>query len=178
MILTLGHSRRPIAEFLAILSRHRIAVVADVRRKPYSRREPQFNRESLAAALAGAGIGYVHFESLGGLRELRKDSPHVALPAALRGFADYMETPEFRAALEALIARSAEKPTAICCAEASPARCHRRLISDALLARGVPVEHLIDLDQREPHRLSPGLELRGDRLHYAGRQSPLDLGGA
>src|SRR5262245_32519609 len=168
MILTVGHSRHPTPRFLEMLKRHRVQAVADVRRKPYSRREPQYNRETLAAALAGAGMRYSHWETLGGLRDPRTDSPHVGVLIGVRGFADYMETAEFRTALEHLIAHAMEQTTAILCAEASPSHCHRSLIADALLARGVQVEHILDEERREPHRLTTGATVEGDRIVYRG----------
>lgn len=142
----------------------------DVRRYPGSRRHPQFSRDALAASLAGAGIGYVHEPDLGGRRAARPDSPHSAWRVeAFRGFADHMETPDFGAALERLMRRAAETPTAILCAEAVPWRCHRRLISDALVARGVDVLHILGPGRAEPHELDAKARiLPGGRLLYGG----------
>src|SRR6185295_8246212 len=131
-VFTIGHSTRAIEELLELLAEHGVRVLVDVRRYPASRRHPQFSREALAASLARAGIEYVHEPDLGGRRAARPDSQHTAWRVeAFRGYADHMETPEFKAALERLQRRAAETPTAILCAEAVPWRCHRRLISDA-----------------------------------------------
>lgn len=145
-------------------------MLVDVRRYPASRRHPQFGRETLAASLAGAGIGYVHEPDLGGRRAARPDSQHTAWRVeAFRGYADHMETPEFAAALARLMRRAAETPTVILCAEAVPWRCHRRLISDALVARGAEVLHILSPGHAEPHELDPNARvLPGGGLLYAG----------
>jgi uncharacterized protein (DUF488 family) len=153
-----------------LLTEHGVKVLVDVRRFPASRRHPQFAREALAASLARAGIEYIHEPDLGGRRAARPDSQHTAWRVeAFRGYADYMESPEFAAALERLIERAAGTPTAILCAEAVPWRCHRRLISDALVARGVEVLHILGPGQAKPHELDPNARiLAGGRLLYAG----------
>ena len=153
-----------------MLTEHGIQVLVDVRRFPASRRHPQFAREALAASLAGAGIEYIHEPDLGGRRAARPDSQHTAWRVeAFRGYADYMESPEFTAALKRLIEHAAGTPTAILCAEAVPWRCHRRLISDALVARGVEVLHILGPGQAKPHELDPNARiLSGGRLLYAG----------
>ena len=152
------------------MSEHGIRVLVDVRRYPASRRHPQFGREALAASLAGAGIEYVHEPDLGGRRAARPDSQHTAWRVeAFRGYADHMETPEFAAALDRLMGRAAETPTTILCAEAVPWRCHRRLISDALVARGVEVLHILGPGHAGAHELDPNAHvLPGGRLLYAG----------
>jgi len=175
MILTIGHSRHPLKTLLYMLDRHGIQAVVDVRRKPYSRRHPQYDREGLAAALSQAGIDYFHQEALGGLREPRPDSPHVGLPAPIRGFADHMETPAFHTALGGLIQRSRAQRVAILCAEASPGDCHRSLISDALVTRGEEVEHILDADRREAHHLTSAAQVVHGALLYLGWQARLDL---
>ncbi|HKV09533.1 MAG TPA: DUF488 domain-containing protein [Thermoanaerobaculia bacterium] len=169
-IFTLGHSTLPIDDFLARLTKHGVQTLVDVRRYPGSRRHPQFSRDALAASLAGAGIAYVHEPDLGGRRAARPDSPHTAWRVeAFRGYADHMETPEFQAALDRLIARGAEETVAILCAEAVPWKCHRRLTSDALVARGVPVLHILGPDRTDPHELDPNARiLPGGQLLYAG----------
>lgn len=145
-------------------------MLVDVRRYPGSRRHPQFSRDALAASLASAGIEYVHEPDLGGRRAARPGSPHTAWRVeAFRGYADHMETPEFGAALARLMERAARETAAILCAEAVPWRCHRRLISDALLARGVPVLHIMGRGRADPHELDPNARvLPGGRLLYAG----------
>jgi uncharacterized protein (DUF488 family) len=152
-----------------LLAEHGIRVLVDVRRYPASRRHPQFSREALAASLARAGVEYVHEPDLGGRRAARPDSQHTAWRVeAFRGYADHMESPEFAAALERLTRRAAGTPTAILCAEAVPWRCHRRLISDALVSRGVEVLHILGPGRAEPHELDPNARvLPGGGLLYA-----------
>lgn len=173
-VFTIGHSTRPIADLLALLAEHGVRTLVDVRRFPGSRRHPQYSRDALAASLAEAGIQYVHEPGLGGRRAARPDSPHTAWRVeAFRGYADYMETPEFQAALERLIRRAEGETVAILCAEAVPWRCHRRLISDALVARGVQVMHILSPGRADPHELDPNARLLpGGRLLYAGPESP------
>jgi uncharacterized protein (DUF488 family) len=169
-VFTAGHSTRPIEDLLALLAEHGVRTLVDVRRFPGSRRHPQYSRDALAASLAAAGIQYVHEPNLGGRRAARPDSPHTAWRVeAFRGYADYMETPEFQAALERLIRRAETETVAILCAEAVPWRCHRRLISDALVARGVQVMHILSPGRAEPHELDANARvLPGGRLLYAG----------
>lgn len=169
-VFTLGHSTRPISEFLDLLREHGVRVLVDVRRFPMSRRHPQFSRDSLAASLEEAGIQYVHEPDLGGRRAARPGSPHTAWRVeAFRGYADHMETPEFGAALERLMDRAGRETVAILCAEAVPWRCHRRLISDALVARDVEVRHILGPGRADPHELDPNARvLSGGRLLYAG----------
>ncbi|MBP7149201.1 MAG: DUF488 domain-containing protein [Acidobacteria bacterium] len=167
LLLTIGHSTRPIAEFLDLLRAHGVRRLADVRTVPGSRRNPQFGREALATALAAAGIDYVHLRELGGLRRPRPGSPNGGWQNdSFRGYADYMQTPEFDAALANLLTLSREAPTAVMCAEAVPWRCHRSLIADALLVRGVPVEHILGPGRRQPHRLTTFARVDGTHLTY------------
>ncbi|HEX3551642.1 MAG TPA: DUF488 domain-containing protein [Thermoanaerobaculia bacterium] len=169
-VYTAGHSTRSIEELIALLAGHGVTTLVDVRRYPASRRHPQFSRDALAASLAGAGIQYVHEPDLGGRRPARPGSPHTAWRVeAFRGYADYMETPQFQAALDRLVQRSREETVAILCAEAVPWRCHRRLISDALVARGIDVLHILGRGRADPHELDPNARiLPGGRLLYAG----------
>jgi uncharacterized protein (DUF488 family) len=156
-VYTIGHSTRTIEEFVALLREHGIELLVDVRRFPGSRRHPQFGSAALAASLNEVGIGYRHAEPLGGRRrsEGGAASPNTAWRNdAFRAYADYMATPPFRAALDLLIQLSRERTTVIMCAEAVPWRCHRRLITDALLARGVPVADIIGPGEATPARLS------------------------
>src|SRR5438128_10614089 len=137
MIYTIGHSTREPGEFLSLLAAHQVTQVVDVRRYPASRRHPQFARDALAMALGETGIRYHHEPDLGGRRAARPDSANTAWRSpGLRGYADYMETPAFEAALARLRDLAAAGPTASLCAEAVPWRCHRQLIGDALVARG------------------------------------------
>ena len=166
-VLTVGHSTRPLDEFIALLQAHGVTMLADVRTVPRSRHNPQFNLDTLPAQLAAAGIGYRHLASLGGLRRARPDSPNTGWRnASFRGFADYMQTPEFAAGLEELTSLAQEERVAIMCAEAVPWRCHRSLIADALFAAGVPVEHIIDREHSQPHRLTPFARVEGKQVSY------------
>ena len=164
-LYTIGHSTRTIEQFVALLREHGIELLVDVRRFPGSRRHPHFGSAALAVSLAGAGIAYAHAEALGGRRdsEAGAASPNTAWRnAAFRAYADYMATPAFRAALDRLIDESEDRVTAIMCAEAVPWRCHRRLITDALLARGVPVADITGPGAATPARLSEHALVRPD----------------
>lgn len=164
MIHTVGHSTRAIADFLALLRDAEVRVLVDVRRYPVSRRHPQFSREALRAGLLSAGIAYRHEADLGGHREPRPDSPNTAWRNdALRGYADHMASPAFQSALDRLAAL--EHPV-VMCAEANPADCHRQLLADALVVRGVPVRHLLAPGRVEPHALHPRAVARGGTLVY------------
>jgi uncharacterized protein (DUF488 family) len=168
-LLTVGHSNRSLAEFLAILAAHHVEEIADVRRFPRSRRHPHFAIDALAPALAGAGIAYRHWPELGGFRKAAKDSPNVGLEnASFRGYADHMATAAFQDALDRLLAAARERVVAVMCAEAFVMQCHRRLIADAALARGVPVEHVAGAGPRAAHRPTPGARLEEGRLVYRG----------
>jgi uncharacterized protein (DUF488 family) len=165
MIYTIGHSTRAGSEFLDLLQAWGVREVWDVRRYAASRRHPQFAQDALARALAEAGIAYHHEPDLGGRRAARRDSRNTAWRSpAFRGYADYMETARFQAALARLIERARAQPTAIVCAEAVPWRCHRQLIADALVARGEAVGHILETARLEPHRLSAHAQLRGGTL--------------
>lgn len=166
-VFTIGHSTRPLAELVALLQQYGVTLLVDVRTVPRSRRNPQFNREALPAPLHEAGIGYRHMAELGGLRRAQKDSPNLGWRnESFRGFADYMQTPEFAAALETLIDLAAQERVAIMCAEAVPWRCHRSLIGDALLARGLAVIDIISASSAAPHRLTPFAHVEGRRITY------------
>jgi len=169
VVYTIGHSTRPIADFVSLLQAHAVARVIDVRKIPQSRRHPQFGKEQLAAALARAEIDYRHLPELGGLRRPRRDSINTAWQNdSFRGYADYMQTPEFAAAIDDCLKLAAERPSAVMCAEAVPWRCHRRLIADALVARGVEVMDIIDANRPTPHQLSPWARVDGVRVSYPG----------
>lgn len=137
MVFTIGHSSRTIEDFIGLLWSNEVAEVIDVRTIPRSRRDPQFNLETLPGSLAAAGIGYSHMSGLGGLRHARADSPNIGWHnASFRGYADYMQSPEFAANVDAVVALARSRQCALMCAEAVPWRCHRSLIADALLVRG------------------------------------------
>ena len=163
----MGHSTRPIDELVDLLRAAGVLVLADVRTIPRSRANPQYEGPALERSLAAAGIRYVHLPRLGGLRHARKDSPNGAWRnASFRGYADHMATPEFEEGLVQLRAVAREGPVAVMCAEAVPWRCHRSLLADALLARGVVVEHIVGRGRTRPHRLTPFARLEGRRVTY------------
>jgi uncharacterized protein (DUF488 family) len=166
-ILTVGHSTRPLKDFLNLLRAHGVKRVIDVRSIPRSRHNPQFNREPLSKKLRAAGIGYVHLAKLGGLRHARRDSPNTGWRnASFRGFADYMQTPEFEAGLLRLVKLAGQKRSAIMCAEAVPWRCHRSLIADALTARGIRVDDIMSMKRSQLHSLASFARVQGHRITY------------
>ena len=174
VILTIGHSNRPIEEFLELLAIHRVELLADVRKMPGSRANPQFGGEALAKSLREAGLDYVHLPGLGGLRRGGENSPNGGWRnASFRAFADYMLTPEFDTSLADLVARAAAKKTAIMCAEAIPWRCHRSLIADALVVRGIRVEHILSKTRTDLHSLRDWAKADGTRLTYPPEELPL-----
>lgn len=153
-MLTIGHSNRPLEEFLHMLRAWGVELLVDVRTMPRSRHNPQFNFDALPAALAAEHIDYRHMPGLGGLRHPRKDSINTAWRNdSFRGYADYMQTPEFAQNLEELEQVGAARTTAIMCAEAVPWRCHRSMIADALTARGVEVRHIMTAEKADLHKL-------------------------
>jgi uncharacterized protein (DUF488 family) len=168
VIYTIGHSTRPFDEFLSLLLAQGVRRLADIRTVPRSRRHPQFASEALARALQEANVAYKHFPGLGGLRKPRRDSANIAWRnEGFRGYADYMETAAFSDALDALVDWAVE-PTAIMCAEAVWWRCHRQLVADALVARGVPVQHIVSAAAPTPHRLTDFARVRDGRVTYRG----------
>jgi uncharacterized protein (DUF488 family) len=140
---TIGHSTHELEAFCALLERHGVRGIADVRRFPGSRRNPQFGSEALAVALDARGIGYTHIEALGGRRSVAPGSPNGGWEnAAFQGYADHMATPAFAGGVATLEALAGAEPTAVMCAEALWWQCHRRLVADALVARGWAVDHI------------------------------------
>jgi uncharacterized protein YeaO (DUF488 family) len=167
LILTVGHSTRHRKEFIRLLRANGVRLLADVRTIPRSRHNPQFNRAVLSHALRRAGIRYRHMPGLGGLRHAQRDSINTGWRnMSFRGYADYMETPDFRIALQKLIALARQKRAALMCAEAVPWRCHRLLIADALLARGFPVEEIQSATRTRRHTLTPWARIKGTRITY------------
>jgi uncharacterized protein (DUF488 family) len=181
VILTVGHSTRTLDEWLALLIAHGVERVVDVRTIPRSRRYPHFGVDRLPASLAAAGIGYAHLPELGGLRRPRPDSSNLAWKnPSFRGYADHMQTAEFEAGLERLIAlarrtRRRVPGVAIMCAEAVPWRCHRSLIADALHARGIEVAHILDADPARPHVPTAHARIAEGRVTYPDPAGRLDL---
>lgn len=165
-IYTIGHSTRTLAELVGLLRDHGVTRLADIRRFPGSRRHPHFSRESLEQTLPRrTEIAYEHFEDLGGRRRPMKNSPNGAWESdQFRGYADHMDTPAFRAAVDHLLA--SDSPTAVMCAEAVPWRCHRNLLSDDLVRRGIEVLHIIGPGPAQPHVLNEMAKIDGDRVIY------------
>ncbi len=167
-IWTVGHSTRSFQELVEILAGAEIRLLVDVRTVPRSRRHPHFSRDRMPAALARCGVGYRHEPLLGGFRRPRRDSIHIGWTSeGFRGFADHMDTEEFRGSLASLVELAGRERLALLCAEAVPWRCHRSLISDALLARGIEVVHLLGRGRQSLHRLTPFARIEGDRVVYA-----------
>jgi len=165
---TIGHSTRPIDDFIALLMENGIRVIADVRRFPGSRRHPQFGREALAASLQDARIGYEHFPELGGRRPARPDSPNGAWRNdAFRGYADYMMTAEFREGIGRLLTLAGHRRTAFMCAEALWWQCHRGLIADYLKAAGHDVVHILGPGKTESHPFTSAARMVDGALTYA-----------
>ncbi len=175
-MLTIGHSTLPIETFLAILRENSVRTLADIRTIPKSRHNPQFAQENLSRSLEDAGITYHWHRALGGLRHPRKDSVNTGWRnTSFRGYADYMQTPEFSAAVTELLSTAPHSHAVIMCAEAVPWRCHRSLVADDLTVRGIPVEHIYDdvrkretgaHSRREPHKLTSFLRVQDQRLWY------------
>jgi len=173
-MLTIGHSNRALAELIAMLRAHGVEALVDIRTVPKSRHNPQFNTEAMPAPLAEAGIEYIHLPALGGLRHARKDSTNTGWKnLSFRGYADYMQTPEFAAGIDQLLAIDARKKAAVMCAEAVPWRCHRSLVADALTARGVPVWHIMSAEKKNPHKLTSFARVEDGRVTYPGENLEL-----
>jgi uncharacterized protein (DUF488 family) len=173
LVLTIGHSTRTLAEFIRLLQAHAVSRVVDVRTVPRSEHNPQFNKTSLPRALKKVGVGYVHMPGLGGLRHAKRDSLNVGWRnASFRGYADYMQTPGFAQSLEELIRLTNQDRIALMCAEAVPWRCHRSLIADALLVRGIRTEDIMSPTRRQVHTLTPFAKVRDTTITYPAEASP------
>jgi hypothetical protein len=166
-VLTIGHSTRSIDEFIRLLVAHRVDRLVDIRTIPRSRHNPQFSRDLLLTALRRAGIRYTHIAGLGGLRHPRPDSLNRGWRnAGFRGYADYMQTPAFGTSLERCINLARGEQIVLMCAEAVPWRCHRSLVADALLVRGVAVSEITSGIRTRPHSLTPWAEVKGTKITY------------
>jgi len=173
-VFTVGHSTRPIGEFIELLHSHGVEQIIDIRTIPKSRHNPQFNSDALTASLDAAGIRYVHLKELGGLRHPRPDSINLGWRnASFRGFADYMQTGEFSEGVERAIRLAAERPTALMCAEAVPWRCHRSLVADALVVRGIRVLEIVSAAPPKEHKLTLFASVRGTCVTYPSDQRSL-----
>jgi uncharacterized protein (DUF488 family) len=169
IVYTIGHSTRPIDEFIALLQAHGVTQLADVRTIPKSRRHPHFAQDALTASLPVVGISYRHHPGLGGLRKPAIDSPNSGWRhAGFRGYADYMQTPAFAAALDDLIEWSNEGRTAVMCAEAVWWQCHRQLIADALAAGGIETRHIMSEKAAPTHELTSFARVDRQRVTYPG----------
>lgn len=166
-IYTIGHSTRELDEFIDILKTYQINLLADIRSVPRSRHTPQFNEDNLAKALPKSNIEYVHLERLGGLRHTAKDSINLGWHnASFRGYADYMQTADFKRGIDELLKLASGKTVAIMCAEAVPWRCHRSLVGDALLIRGAEVVDIYDAKKSQPEKVTNFAKIEGQTITY------------
>lgn len=167
LVCTIGHSTRPLETFLDLLRSNEIDHVLDVRTVPRSRHNPQFNQDALPPSLASIGIAYTHISGLGGLRHTGADSVNTGWHnLSFRGYADYMQTPEFAHNIDVVVALASAERCVLMCAEAVPWRCHRSMIGDALLVRGIRVEDIIGPKGRKPHNLTAFAVVDGTRITY------------
>ena len=174
-ILTIGHSAHKIGIFLDLLQSHSVKTLVDVRAIPASRFNPQYNKAALEQALQELGMTYTSMKELGGRRVELTDSPNTGLSSGFRGFADYMLTQEFEAALIKLL--SLAMPACIMCAEKLPSQCHRSLIADALLTRGMQVMHILPDGKLLEHAMTEMAHIRDGKLIYQAEQTELRLFG-
>ena len=171
LVCTIGHSNRTIEDFIGLLRQNGVACVLDIRTIPKSRHNPQFGQDKLASSLADSGIEYRYLPGLGGLRRPRGETQNTGWRnLSFRGYADYMQTDEFAANVDAVIELGRKKLCALMCAEAVPWRCHRSLVADALLVRGVRVDDIIDARSRRPHKLTPFASVEELRITYPPEQ--------
>jgi len=166
-VLTIGHSTRTMEEFLEMLQVYGVTLLIDVRTAPHSRHNPQFNKETLPAYLKRYGIKYLHLPEIGGLRHPKANSINLGLEnLSFRGYADYLQTKDFADALLKIVALARENRVALMCAEALPWKCHRSLISDALVARHIRVLHIISKTDTITHQLSEAAHVEGGKVTY------------
>ena len=173
-VCTIGHSNRPIEEFIDLLRQNQVECVVDIRTVPKSRHNPQFGQDQLPASLAAASIAYRYVGGLGGLRHPHKDSINTGWRnRSFQGYADYMQTDEFRQNVDFVEELAGDTRLALMCAESVPWRCHRSMVADALTVRGIKVEHIINRGKRRPHTLTKFAHVDGTRLTYPAEQSEL-----
>src|SRR5262249_24362238 len=170
VVLTIGHSNHALDQFLALLAQHGVEALVDIRRFPGSRKHPHFNRDNLAVALLKSNVKYCWIESLGGRRQKQRDeSPNQGLTnQGFRNYADYMLTGDFKEGIKKLIELARQHPTAIMCAEGLFWQCHRRLVSDFLIAKGVTVQHIMPAGDLRAHTLTDGAVIENGQLTYPG----------
>jgi uncharacterized protein (DUF488 family) len=167
VVLTVGHSNHLIEEFLRLVQAYQVTLVIDVRKLPGSRRNEQFKQSSLSQSLREVGIEYAHMPGLGGLRRRQPNSPNGGWNnVSFQGYADYMLTPDFEQSLRKLLVEAHGQRIALMCAEAVPWRCHRSLIADALVARGIAVQHILSASRSQAHVLRPWAKVQGTRITY------------
>lgn len=172
-IFTVGHSNLSFEQFVSLLKEHEIRLLADIRHYPSSRKFPHFNRQTLTELLSAENIDYLWFESLGGRRHTAKDvkSVNAGLKSvAFRSYADYMATDEFRRGVDELLKVAAQSRTAVMCAEKLYWRCHRRLLSDYLVSRGIEVIHIIEPGRTSIHKLAPYAAVTESGVIYPAQQ--------
>ena len=167
VVLTIGHSTRTLEEFVELLEIYGVTLVVDVRTVPRSRHNPQFNKETLPDSLKHYGVRYIHMPEIGGLRHPKRESVNLAWQnSGFRGYADYMQTQEFTDSLLKIVALARENRLALMCAEALPWRCHRNLLSDALVIRHIKVEHIISKDSAINHVVNELAQVEGTKITY------------
>lgn len=173
-VFTIGHSTRPIDEFIGLLRANGIEQLIDIRTIPKSLHNPQFGTDALARSLRSARIDYIHMKALGGLRRAQRDSVNTGWRnASFRGYADYMQTAEFRSAVERAIELAREEVSALMCAEAVPWRCHRSLVADALMVRGIEVLEIVGGSPPKPHKLTSFARVHGTEITYPPEEGEL-----
>jgi len=166
-VFTIGHSTRPIDDFIHLLKSHGVQRVIDVRTVPRSRFNPQFDVTRLPASLRAAHIRYTHLPGLGGLRKPRRDSPNTGWRnKSFRGYADHMQSAAFKRSLERCLKFAGVEHVALMCAEAVPWRCHRSLIADALVARGIDALEIASDTRVRPHTLTPFAKIKDGEITY------------
>lgn len=167
LVMTIGHSTRTSEELVDELKSHGVELLVDVRTVPRSRTNPQFNMDVLIDFLPTHKISYKHMKALGGLRKAKADSKNTVWEnASFRGYADYMETEAFREGIDELLEMAADKRVAIMCSEAVWWRCHRSMIADALVARGISVEHIMTGERTQPHKLRSFAHVEDGHVSY------------
>ena len=175
-VCTIGHSNRTIEDFIGLLRQNGITCLLDIRTVPKSRHNPQFGQDQLAQSLADAGIEYRYLRGLGGLRRPRKESQNAGWRnTSFRGYADYMQTEEFAANVDAVIDLAESRTCALMCAEAVPWRCHRSLVADALSVRGIPAVEILSESGYRMHKLTPFARVEGTHISYPPEQATLPL---